>query len=83
METPAFLDRDRPDVPDLVIPGGITPFHLDGRPVRGRLVRLGVLADTLLTRHDHPAPVSSRAGTALAMGAELASALNVERTSSL
>lgn len=83
METPAFLDRDRPDVPDLVIPGGITPFHLDGRPVRGRLVRLGVLADTLLTRHDNPAPVSCLAGKALALVAALSSALKFDGSFSL
>ena len=54
--TPAFLDSNRPDVPDIVVPRGVTPFHLPGRPVRGRLVRLGPLADALLTRHDnHPA----------------------------
>ena len=53
--TPAFLDGARPDVPDIVVPRGITPFHLPGRPVRGRLVRSGPLADALLTRHDnHP-----------------------------
>src|SRR6185312_9813888 len=53
--TPAFLDSARPEVPDIVVPRGVTPFHLPGRPVRGRLVRLGALADALLTRHDnHP-----------------------------
>ena len=38
----------RPPVPDLVVPRAILPFHLDERPVRGRLVRLGPLADALL-----------------------------------
>ncbi|MCP1201667.1 Hsp33 family molecular chaperone HslO [Acetobacter oryzoeni] len=83
MEKPAFLDRDRPDVPDLVVPGGVTPFYLAGRPVRGRLVRLGVLADTLLTRHDHPAPVTRLAGKALALVAALASALKFSGSFSL
>ncbi|ASL39690.1 MULTISPECIES: Hsp33 family molecular chaperone HslO [Acetobacter] len=83
MEKPAFLDRDRPDVPDLVVPGGVTPFYLAGRPVRGRLVRLGVLADTLLTRHDHPAPVTRLAGKALALVAALASALKFQGSFSL
>ena len=55
-ETPAFLDGDRPPVPDIVVPRGVTPFHLPRRPVRGRLVRLGPLAHALLTRHpNHPA----------------------------
>ena len=83
MEKPAFLDRDRPDVPDLVVPGGVTPFYLAGRPVRGRLVRLGGLADTLLTRHDHPAPVTRLAGKALALVAALASALKFSGSFSL
>ena len=30
--TPAFLDSNRPDVPDIVVPRGVTPFHLPGRP---------------------------------------------------
>ncbi|GBQ05858.1 Hsp33 family molecular chaperone HslO [Acetobacter cerevisiae] len=83
METPAFLDRDRPDVPDLVVPGGVTPFYLQGRPVRGRLVRLGVLTDVLLTRHDHPNVVNRLAGKALALVAGLASALKFQGAFSL
>ena len=39
---PAFLDSDRPAVPDLVVARGVVPFYLRDRPVRGRLVRLGV-----------------------------------------
>ena len=35
----------RPPVPELVVPRAILPFHLEERPVRGRLVRLGPLAD--------------------------------------
>ena len=83
MEKPAFLDRDRPDVPDLVVPGGVTPFYLAGQPVRGRLIRLGVLADALLTRHDNPAPVTQLAGKALALVAALASALKFQGSFSL
>ncbi|MBO1327041.1 Hsp33 family molecular chaperone HslO [Acetobacter suratthaniensis] len=83
MEKPAFLDRDRPDVPDLVVPGGVTPFYLAGQPVRGRLIRLGILADALLTRHDNPAPVTQLAGKALALVAALASALKFQGSFSL
>ena len=57
-ETPAFLDSGQPAVPDIVVPRGITPFFLPRRPVRGRLIRLGPLADALLTRHDHPRAVT-------------------------
>jgi molecular chaperone Hsp33 len=74
-QTPAFLDSGRPDVPDIVVPRGVTPFFLPRRPVRGRLVRLGALADALLTRHDNHQVVTRLAGEALALVAALASAL--------
>ena len=73
-DTPAFLDGGRPPVPDIVVPRGITPFALPHRPVRGRLIRLGPLADALLTRQNHPA-VTRLAGQALALAAGLAAAL--------
>ncbi len=74
-ELPAFLDSSRPDVPDLAVPRGVTPFYLPDQPVRGRLIRLGPLANTLLTRHDHPPPVRALLGQALALAAALATAL--------
>jgi molecular chaperone Hsp33 len=74
-ETPAFLDGERPPVPDIVVPRGVTSFHLPRRPVRGRLVRLGPLAHALLTRHpNHPA-VTRLAGQSLALAAALSTAL--------
>lgn len=82
-DTPAFIDSVRPPVPDLVVPGAITPFHLPGRPVRGRLVRMGRLADALLTRHDNPAPVTALTGEALALVAALATALKFRGSFSL
>jgi molecular chaperone Hsp33 len=81
--TPAFLDTNRPDVPDIVVPRGITPFHLPGHPVRGRLVRLGPLADALLTRHANPLAVTALAGQALALAAGLSSALKYRGSFSL
>jgi len=70
-------------VPDLVVPRGVQPFHLHQKPVRGRLVRLGPLADALLTRHDsHPA-VTRLAGEALALTAGLAAALKFRGSFSL
>lgn len=72
---PDFLNRDRPPVPDLVVPQGVQPFHLEGRPVRGRLIRLGPLADALLSRHDTPPAITRLVGQALALTAGLASAL--------
>src|SRR5262249_30607864 len=74
-QTPAFLDGDRPPVPDIVVPRGVVPFYLPHRPVRGRLVRLGPLAHALLTRHpNHPA-VTRLAGQSLALAAAPATAL--------
>ena len=80
---PAFLDSARPDVPDIVVPRGITPFYLPGRPVRGRLVRLGPLADALLTRHHNHPVVTALTGQALALTAALATALKFQGSFSL
>ncbi len=82
-DTPAFLDAGRPDVPDIVVPRGVTPFYLPERPVRGRLVKLGKLADALLMRHDTPDPVTRLRGEALAMVAALATALKFRGSFSL
>jgi molecular chaperone Hsp33 len=80
---PAFLDSTRPDVPDIAVPRGITPFYIPNAPVRGRLVRLGPLANTLLTRHDHTPPVRRLLGQALALSAALATALKFTGSFSL
>jgi molecular chaperone Hsp33 len=80
---PMFDAFDRPPVPDLVVPRAILPFHLDERPVRGRLVRLGPLADTLLGRHDYQPAIAKLAGEAMALTAGLAAALKFEGSFSL
>ncbi len=82
-EIPAFLDSSRPDVPDLAVPRGITPFYLPHLPVRGRFVRLGPLANTLLIRHAHPQAVRRLLGEALALAAGLATALKFSGSFSL
>jgi molecular chaperone Hsp33 len=82
-DTPDFLNLDRPPVPDIVVPRGVTPFYLEGRPVRGRLVRLGALADALIGRHDLSHDVSRLLGEALALTAGLAAALKFEGSFSL
>src|ERR1700742_1579815 len=82
-DTPAFLDSGRPPVPDLVVPRGVLPFFLPQRPVRGRLVRLGALADALLTRHQNHPAVTALAGQALALTAALATALKFRGSFSL
>lgn len=83
-DTPAFLDTQRPaEVPDLVIARGITPFHLARRGVRGRLIRLGALADTMLIRHDLPDGMVRLGGEALALVAGLSAGLKFKGSFSL
>ena len=85
-DSPANAPRPhdpRPDVPDIVVPRAVLPFHLPHRPVRGRLVRLGPLADALLTRHDNHDAVTRMAGEALALVASLATALKFRGSFSL
>ena len=36
-DTPAFLDPGRPDVPNVVVPRGVTPFYLPDRPGNNRV----------------------------------------------
>ena len=82
--TPAFLNHDRPPVPDLVVPRGVQPFHLHLKPVRGRLVRLGPLAEALLSRYDAQDPaVLALMGQAMALTAALATALKFRGSFSL
>ncbi len=66
-----------------MVPRGIVPFFLPDRPVRGRLVRLGPLADALLTRRDQPAGVTEIVGQAMALVAALAAALKFKGSFSL
>lgn len=82
-EFPAFLDSTRPQVPDLSVPRGVTPFYLPAQPVRGRLVRLGPLAATLISRHAHPAPVQGLLGQALALVAGMSTALKFKGSFSI
>lgn len=72
---------DRPDVPDLTIPTGITPFFFPS--ARGRLIRLDKLANTLIERHQYPYAVSKLGGEALALVSGLAAALKFEGSFSL
>ncbi len=56
----------------------IQPFQIEGCGVRGRLARLGPLADEVLGRQDYPAPVAALLGETLALAAVLAGALKYE-----
>lgn len=56
----------------------IQPFHLNGREIRGRLVRLGSVADAILNRHDLPPAPASLLGEALALSSMIGSALDFD-----
>jgi molecular chaperone Hsp33 len=56
----------------------VQPFQIEGANLRGRLVRLGSVVDTVLTRHDYPEPVARLLGEALTLCATLATALKFE-----
>jgi molecular chaperone Hsp33 len=58
---------------DLLLPFQVVPFNL-----RGRVVRVGAVAETILTRHGYPEPVSRLLGETLALAATLAGALKYE-----
>jgi molecular chaperone Hsp33 len=61
----------------------VLPFRTERSGVIGRLARLGPVVDTILRRHDYPAPVSEALGQAIALTAMLGLALKVEGRLSL
>ncbi|QXM23428.1 Hsp33 family molecular chaperone HslO [Elioraea tepida] len=83
MSARAGPDHAAHPVPDLTVPNAIRPFYLEGAPARGQLVRLGPLAEAVLSRHAIPAPVAALLGEALALTAGLAAALKFEGSFSL
>jgi molecular chaperone Hsp33 len=66
--------RSNTAVPDDVI----QPFKIEGQAVRGRLVRLGPLIDTVLDRHQYPREVAELLGEMVALAAGLAGALKYD-----
>ena len=66
--------RSNTAVPDDLI----QPFKIEGQAVRGRLVRLGPLIDTVLDRHQYPPEVAELLGEMVALAAGLAGALKYE-----
>lgn len=53
----------------------LQPFTLEDAAVRGRLVRLGIVVDTILSRHAYPDPVSRLLGELLVVASMLSSNL--------
>ena len=56
----------------------IQPFELEVPALRGRLVRLGPLLETILARHQYPPPVAELLGEMVALAAVLSSMLKFE-----
>lgn len=61
----------------------VRPFLLEVPGLLGRLVRLGPLVETVLTRHDYPEPVARLLGELLALAGTLSSLLKYEGTFTL
>jgi molecular chaperone Hsp33 len=56
----------------------ILPFAIEALDLRGRLVRLGPVVDTILRRHAYPAPVAKLLGEAIVLTVMLGSVLKFE-----
>jgi molecular chaperone Hsp33 len=56
----------------------LLPFQTVQSGVTGRIVRLGSVVDTILSRHAYPEPVSHALGEALALAAMLGAALKTD-----
>ncbi len=52
----------------------VQPFQIESHSVRGRLVRIGSLIDSVTARHDYPAPVAAMLSELLALTAVVAGA---------
>ena len=68
------LGLDRPESGD----DTVVPFTLDQLDTRGRSVRLGEALDTILSRHNYPAPVARLLGEAVVLAALIGSSLKFE-----
>lgn len=56
----------------------VSPFQIEGEPVRGRLARLGPAIHEILTGHAYPEPVANLLGEACALAALVGSNLKFE-----
>ena len=56
----------------------ILPFEVEALDLRGRVVRLGPAVDSILRRHDYPAPVAKLLGEAIVLTVLLGSVLKFE-----
>jgi molecular chaperone Hsp33 len=65
---------DRPESGDDVV----VPFTLDRLDCRGRIVRLGPTLNSILNRHNYPAPVARLLGEAVVLASLIGSSLKFE-----
>lgn len=56
----------------------VLPFLLESSGIRGRLARLGPLADTIIERHNYPEPVAELLGELLVLAAALSSLMKYD-----
>lgn len=63
---------------DVSLDDRVVPFAVPDLDVRGRVARLGASIDTILDRHDYPAPVARVLGEAAALTVLLGTALKFE-----
>ena len=63
---------------DVSLDDCVVPFAIEALDVRGRLVRLGAVADTIVSRHGYPAPVARLVCEALALTVLLGSSLKTD-----
>src|SRR5262245_20872129 len=65
-------------IPTQALPDVAQPFQIEGQPVRGRLVRLGSLVDSVLGRHDYPEPVATLLAEMLVLAAALSGSIKYD-----
>ena len=65
MSESADINRPEPDRGD----DRVIPFHLNEKQVRGRIVRLGTVADDIVSRHDVPVAVQNLLAETMALTA--------------
>jgi molecular chaperone Hsp33 len=69
---------DSVPVPHPELDDRVVPFAVEPLDARGRVVRLGPLVDTILTRHAYPTPVSRLVGEVVVLAVLLGTSLKFE-----
>jgi molecular chaperone Hsp33 len=77
------MPNPHPEIParapaDVSADDTILPFQVEALDLRGRVVRFGPAIDTILSRHNYPAPVAKLVGEAIVLTVLLGSTLKFE-----